>query len=180
MTDEVLFAALTREKQTADRAFAELYARHSTRVWAYCRCVFGNQVPAEDVFQEAFTRLFERGRKGTVVGNVPAYLLKTTRNLCLNAKRDAKQTVVIEDFHLTTNDRPLEKKELLELIVAALDLLPDEQREAFFLREFEDLPYEEIGAILGSTGLSARIRVSRARRRVREILQPYVSEYARL
>src|SRR5512143_3704529 len=120
MPDEDLFAALVREKPVADRAFAEIYARHSTRIWSYCRCVFGSQAPAEDIFQETFARLFERGREGAVVRNIPAYLVKTARNLCLNAKRDAKQTVAVEDFHLTSNDRPLEKQELLELVNAAL------------------------------------------------------------
>ena len=176
MTDEELFVALSHEKAVSDRAFSELYARHSARVWAYCRCVFGDRVDSEDVFQETFVRFFERGRQRTVVRNVPAYLLVTARNLCLNAKRDSKQTVEIEDVHVPVNDRPFERQELLELVNAAMALLPEEQREAFFLREFEDMPYDEIASVLGSTALSARIRVSRARHKLRGILQPYMAE----
>lgn len=176
MSDDALFQALSGGKATADRAFAELYSRHSTRIWAYCRTVFGDHVQAEDVFQEAFTRFLEQGQKGTAVRNVPAYLLIITRNLCLNAKRDAKESVAIEEFHMTVNDRPFENKELLELVNRAMALLTEEQREAFFLREYEDLPYNDISAVLGITALSARLRVSRARQRIREILQPYVAE----
>jgi RNA polymerase sigma-70 factor (ECF subfamily) len=84
--------------------------------------------------------------------------------------------VAIEEFHMTVNDRPFENKELLELVNRAMALLTEEQREAFFLREYEDLPYNDISAVLGITALSARLRVSRARQRIREILQPYVAE----
>ncbi|MBI5646132.1 MAG: RNA polymerase sigma factor [Ignavibacteriae bacterium] len=176
MGDEELFGRLSAEKSEADRAFAELYARHSARVWAYCRCVFGDAVRAEDVFQDTFARFFERGQQKTHVRNVPAYLLITARNLCLNAKRDTKPSISIEDLQLTVHDRPFENRELLELVNTAMALLPAEQREAFFLREYEDLSYDDIGGILSCTALSARIRVSRARKKLREILHPYVVE----
>lgn len=176
MSDDALFAALALDKPAADKAFAELYSRHATRIWAYCRTVFGEHVQAEDVFQETFTRFLEQGQKRTVVRNVPAYLLIIARNLCLNAKRDAKDSVEIEDFHMTVNDRPFENRELLDLVNRAMALLSEEQREAFFLREYEDLPYADIASVLGITALSARLRVSRARQRIRDILQPYVIE----
>jgi len=178
LSDDELFVELRREKQAADGAFAELYARHSSRIWAYCRCVFGGRVSAEDIFQETFVRFFERGRDGTAVRNVPGYLLMIARNLCLNEKRGRKETVPFENLNIAASDMPLERTELLGLVNSALELLPDEQREAFFLREYEDLPYTEIASILGSTELSARLRVSRARKKIREILQPYMTELA--
>lgn len=176
MTDAQLFALLAGERSSADAAFAELYARHATRVFAYCRCVLGGRTEAEDVFQETFTRFLESGRRGTAVGNVAGYLVTTARNLSLNARRDTRPTVPIEEWHALAGDRPYERKELLDLINAAMELLPEPQREALFLRDYEDLDYDAIAAMLEVTPLTVRLRVSRGRKRLRGILHPYLTE----
>jgi RNA polymerase sigma-70 factor (ECF subfamily) len=176
MADAQLFALLAGERAAADAAFAELYARHATRVYAYCRCVFGGRAEAEDVFQETFTRFLESGRRGAAVANVPGYLVTTARNLSLNVRRDARPTVPIEEWHALAGDRPYERKELLDLVNAAMDLLPAPQREALFLRDYEDLDYDEIASMLDVTPLTVRLRVSRGRKRLRGILHPYLVE----
>ncbi len=162
--------------ETRERAFSELYARHSSRIYAYCRYVFRDREQAEDIFQETFMRFFESAQKDREVENVPAYLLIIARNLCLNAKRDKRDTVTLEDYHQISQDRSLERKEMLELIDTAMELLPDDYREAFFLREYEDMPYAEIANILNTTPVTVRIRVTRARQKIREILEPYIAE----
>lgn len=175
-SDVALFNLLKEKKPIAEPAFRELYNRHSHRIYAYCRSVFGNDDQAKDIFQEAFTRFYETAQKGKELTNVPAYLLIITRNLCLTTKRRNASNVSFEEYQFPQNDRPHEKTELLELVTMAMQLLPDDQREAFFLRDFEDLPYEEIADILKTNAVNVRVRVLRARRKIREILQPYVME----
>jgi RNA polymerase sigma-70 factor, ECF subfamily len=176
LSDVELFSMLKEEKGVAEKAFRELYSRHSARIYAYCRCVFSDEEPAKDVFQDAFMRFYESAKSGREVKNVPAYLLIITRNLCLNAKRSKRDTVNLEDFHLSQSDDGQDKSELLQLIKTAMELLPDDHREAFTLREFEDLPYDEIAVIQDTSVVNARVRVMRARQRIREILKPYLVE----
>jgi RNA polymerase sigma-70 factor (ECF subfamily) len=176
VSDEELYRMLNEATGTRDAAFAELYARHGARIWAYCRCVCGGGSSAEDVFQDTFVRFLESARRDHSVDNVPAYLLRIARNTCLNVHRARKPTVMLEDVHLPAHDTSFDRRELLELVTMALDLLPEDYREAFYLREFEDLPYKEIAAMLDTTPVTVRIRVTRARKKIREILHPYLAE----
>lgn len=174
--DETLYALIAGEADVAAAAFGELYARHGSRLYAYCRTLCRNEDECNDVFQEAFTRFYEAARAGRPVRNVGAYLVRSARNICLNLRRDRKPTLPVEDDTLGSFDPPAERSELLQLIRTAMELLPDDYREAFFLREFADLPYQEIAEITGTTSVNARIRVTRAREKLRGILQPYIAE----
>ena len=94
----------------------------------------------------------------------------------MNLKRDRKPTVSVEDEHYAVYDTPHERSEMLQLITAAMELLTDEYREAFYLREFSDLPYDEIAELTKTSSANVRIRVTRAREKIRNILHPYITE----
>ena len=175
-SDSALYRLLREAKPVGESAFRELYARHSHRIYAYCRSVFGDEDQAKDIFQEAFTRLYESAQTGRDVQNVPAYLLVITRNLCLTTKRRNAAVVSFDEYQFPQHDRPHEKTELLELVTMAMQLLPDDHREALFLRDFEDMPYDQIADIVKTNAVNVRVRVLRARRKIREILQPYLVE----
>jgi len=116
-SDNDLFRLLTTDGAQREEAFAELYARYSSRVYLYCRKIIGNETLAEDLFQEAFLLFLQHAYNGGEVRNVPAYLLRIARNVCLNAKRSTKHDgVEFEDFHAPSLDRPLESVELEQLI----------------------------------------------------------------
>ena len=108
--------------------------------------------------------------------NVPAYLLRIARNLCLNAKRDHKTTVALEDFHFQFEDRSAEHAELARLVAMALDLLPEEHREAISLQTYGGLSYQEIADIMGVPMTTVRNWIVRAKRKMRGILTPYLTD----
>ena len=160
---------------TREQAFAELYARYSSRVYLYCRKIVGNETLAEDLFQEAFLLFLQHAYKGGEVRNVPAYLLRIARNVCLNSKRDTKHDgVEFEDFHAPSMDRPLESIELEGLIESAMDRLPVEHREAFVLQAYNGLSYQEIADLTNVPLTTVRNRVVRAKKKLRELLSSYV------
>jgi len=173
LTDNALFAMLP-DRQHRDRAFAELYRRYSSRIFAYCLKVLGEREAANDAFQDTFTRFFNSARVDREMTNLPAYLLRIARNVCLNEKRAKSTPVSIDDIEVPAFDTPYEKTELLQLISTALELLPLQYREAFVLREYDGMAYAEIAEITGITEESARIRVFRARDKIRMILKPYL------
>jgi RNA polymerase sigma-70 factor (ECF subfamily) len=65
---------------------------------------------------------------------------------------------------------------MLQLISMALELLPSDMREIFVLREYDGLSYNEISTLLNIKLDTAKVRVFRARQRIKEILQPYLNE----
>ncbi len=173
--DDELFYMLNSEKKTAEKAFAELYNRHSSRIYAYCRRFLGNKEDAQDVFQETFVRFIDSAKQDRIMTNVPAFLLKIARNLCVNAKRKDKNPVSFEDYMSVGNGNN-DHSELLKLIKMAIDILPDEYKEIFVLREYNGLTYQEISEIVELPLSTIKIRIFRAKQKIRDILQPYLSE----
>lgn len=177
ISDTVLYYMLKGSKSESKKAFDELYRRHSTPVYTYCRKVLNNDPLAEDIFQETFTRFFEGAKKEREMTNVLGYLLKIARNLCLNEKaKKYNNKVTLEDLHLPQYDVSYANIQLNELLQTALDALPKKYREVIVLREYLDMSYNEIAEALGTTMPIVRIRIYRAKGRIRELLAPYFEE----
>ncbi|MBE0643045.1 MAG: RNA polymerase sigma factor [Bacteroidetes bacterium] len=176
-TDLELFCKVREGGTVAESAFRELYGRLSGSLYAYCRCLAWRREESDDLFQEAITRLYESALQGRDISNISGYVIKIARNLYLNMQRDRKPVISIEHDTLAMAAVPHEKTEMLELIHMAMELLSEDYREAFFLREFADMPYEEIAQVMNLTNVNVRIRVTRAREKIRKILEPYIAEY---
>ncbi|MER3328283.1 MAG: sigma-70 family RNA polymerase sigma factor, partial [Candidatus Kapaibacterium sp.] len=130
ISDIELYYMLRGSKLESKNAFEELYRRHSTNVYTYCRKVLNNDPMAEDIFQETFTRFFEGAKKERVMTNVSGYLIKIARNLCLNEKsKKYNDKVSLDDLQLPHYDVSYGNKQLNELLQTALDALPKKYRE---------------------------------------------------
>ncbi len=173
-TDEELFRLLSDGDKDA---FVELYGRYRSRIYAYVLRMLGDRDRANDAFQETFVRIYNSAREsGRIVANVSAYFFTSARNVCLNALRDAKPTTPVEDYHEIVFQPSHENLELAELVKRSLELLPEHLREAFVLREYDGLSYQEISDVTGQ-GLSAvKVHIFRAKERLRKILTPYLEE----
>jgi RNA polymerase sigma-70 factor (ECF subfamily) len=176
LSDLELCALLKSEGQTRDAAFTEIYNRYSNRVFLYCRRIIGDEDKANDIFQDTFVRFLKAASGDRSMTNVPAYLLRIARNLSLNVKRNQKNTIAIEDFEHPVEDRSVETAELASLVAMALDLLPEEQREALALQTYGGLSYEEIAETMEMPVTSVRNWIARGKKRMREILTPYLAE----
>lgn len=178
--DAELFYMLRSDKKTAERAFAELYARYSSRVYAYCRRFLGNKEEAEDIFQETFVRFHQSADdKDREMTNLPAFLLRIARNLCVNQKRREKKDISFEEYMVVKNDNNNDRDELLGLIKTALDLLQPEYKDMFLLREYEGFSYQDIAEITGETLSVVKIRIYRAKQKIRTILAPYLADLSK-
>lgn len=175
--DLELYARLAHDDASAQAALSILYRRYSQRIYTYCRKILGDSTTAEDLLQEAFVKLFESGRQQRTIENFPAYLMTIARNLCLSHRaRSKRQFVEVEDFHLSSRDVPYEQRELLQLIQASLELLPEDYREAFVLREYNGLSYNEIAEVIGESLDVVKVRIFRAKKKLRDILAPYLAD----
>lgn len=176
-SDTELFYMLNDNKENAERAFTELFNRYSSRVYAYCRRFLGDRDEAQDVFQETFIKFHQSASKDREMTNVPGFLLTIARNLCMNVKRKERPSVTLEEYMGGDDDSLIsDKDELLELIKKALELLTDDYREAFVLREYDGLSYEEIAKITNTSLTNVKVRIHRAKQKIKDILQPYLNE----
>ena len=111
------------------------------------------------------------------MANVPGFLLTIARNHCLNLLRGQKPVVSFEDYMAVNQpNHSAESDELLNLITMAIDLLQPDYKEVFILREYEDFSYQEIADITNTTVSTVKIRIYRAKQKLREILQPYMAD----
>lgn len=176
-SDIELVELLRSSKTKSERAFTVLYERYAAHVRAYCKNMIKNADAAEDIFQETFIRFYKSLNTDFKVINVPAYLIKIARNLALNYFRDKKQMLQVEEVHsIFDSDNNYEQKELLEIVMKALDLLDFKYKEAFVLRKIDGFSLQEIADALEISVEGAKTRVNRARIKLMEILQPYLKD----
>ena len=77
-----------------------------------------------------------------------------------------------QDERISADPQALvERAQTIEIVLCALQGLPAAQREIIILHDLEELNYQEIGVILGCSAISAKLRVFRARRTLRERVQ---------
>lgn len=176
-SDDELIRLLQAEKPESDYAFAEIYDRYGVRINSYIKTIITNRQIAEDIFQETFIKFYQKVRSDVADSSVIGFLITIARNLCLNAKRDAKPTIPIEELEIPVfQNNSLENQEMNDLVMRALDMLDSEFKEAIALRFFNDLPYEDIAEILKITAARARYLVFTGKNKIRTILQPYLND----
>lgn len=162
----------------AEAGFTEMYQRYAHRIHAYCYRILTNPEEAEDAFQETFLRFHKTIKAGGSMTNVSGLLFTIAKNLCINQKKKnirwASDT--IEHDTLQASDESYEKKELLDLIAASLELINSDYREAFVLREYNGFSYDEIARMLEISVPTAKIRVFRAKEKIRKVLEPYLKD----
>jgi RNA polymerase sigma-70 factor, ECF subfamily len=138
-------------------AFDVLVTRHRRQVYQVCYRFAGNHEDASDLAQDAFLRAYRA--LGTFKGRsaFSTWLYRVAVNVCLNRKA-VKQlpTEPIERREFAGRgdeaaDRLVIRQENAAAVRAAISQLPKKQRATMILRMYQELPHEEIAAILGSS-----------------------------
>jgi RNA polymerase sigma-70 factor (ECF subfamily) len=179
-SDLELISEMFETKQKEEIAFSELYDRYESMLRAYVTTVVRDDAKTEDIVQETFISFYNTIKKGNEFPNVPGFLIKVARNLCLNSKRQESRNTPLGDYDIASdNTVGYENKELLELIIMSTEFLKDKYRRAFMLKEFEGLKYREIAEIESIALPTAKIRVMRARKMIISTLKPYIKDISK-
>ncbi len=178
MSNEHIVKKLRGSATEANEAFAYVYDCYADRVYAYCRRMLRSDLRSlDDVCQNVFVHFFDVVRRGKDVQNIGAYLLRSARNQCINEQQRLQRISheFLDEEH-GRFDRGMEQHQLLEIIQQALELLPEDLRSVFVMREELELSYEEIAETLNCTQGTVRNKVWRAKQQMREMLAPYLHE----
>jgi RNA polymerase sigma-70 factor (ECF subfamily) len=133
--------------------------------------VVGNRDDAADVVQDSFHALIRKRRTfDPARGHLKAWFLKIVRNrgIDLLRKRGRREATAegLSEISGATDDRPdvaAERRELLDLLKRQLMAMPQGQREIILLRDYHDLSYAEIAAVLSIPPGTVMSRLHRAR-----------------
>lgn len=188
--EELMF----RHAEGCEHAFGELVRRHQKGVLNYMFRMVQNRHVAEELTQEVFMALVKNAQRYQPTAKFTTYLYTIASNIV--SKEWARQKRRPRLFNFTSfwgrdnseNEMdPLEsvgderanivdafqQEEVSQAVNDALKYLPEHQREAFVLRRFQDLSYQEIADITEVPVGTVKSRVVRAERALRPHLERF-------
>ena len=152
-------------------AFATLFGRHQGALYGYALRMVGRPELAEEVFQDTFLSVHRaRGTWSSHDGSFRSWLFRIATNGVRDRVRQAArrpEVLMDEEPHSVGVDHPEDRVALDR----ALAQLAEPMREAFLLGVVHGLDHRELAEALDITPDNARARVSRARARLRELLE---------
>ena len=171
-------------QQGDPRAFREVFEFYKDRIYALCRYMSGDADDAEDLTQEVFVSAFRNIGTFRADAAFGTWLYRIAANRCTAELR--KQKPALRSFEEmqeadvappadTPNPEDLMvRKELSDRVEAAVAALPENLRLLFVLGTLEGMRYREIGEIAGCSEDAVKMRIHRARKRVRDALGAYL------
>jgi RNA polymerase sigma-70 factor (ECF subfamily) len=173
-------------------AFDALIAAYQDRVVSTCARFVHNQEDAEDVAQDVFVEVYQSiaGFRGQSSLSTWIYRISVTKSLDFVRKMTRKKRMGkvkrlfglgSDDTH-TSIDPPdampspqaaLESQERTQILNQAIAALPENQRTAIILANYEQLSQAEVGQIMGNTVSGVESLIHRAKKNLRKQLQAY-------
>jgi RNA polymerase sigma-70 factor, ECF subfamily len=172
------------------RAFEPLVRKHERRVFRVTLAVLGNVEDAEEAMQDAFVKAFRHLDQFRRESRFTTWLTRIAVNEALQKRQSRKETVSLDEsrgVEETCAPRRFEpwradpekaygRQELRQIIEAAIRALPAIYREAFVLRDIEEMTAEEAAEAVGITVPALKSRLLRARLMIRETLAASLEE----
>lgn len=176
--DGELVARVANGDRTAARA---IMARHLPKILNLGRRMLGDAAEAEDVAQDVFMRVWTHAARWQPgKAKFETWLHRVAMNLCYDRlrKRPASN---IDDMPEMADDTPNPAVRLFEMqlagaVNAALQQLPDRQREAVVLCHYQGLSNIDAADIMGVSVEAMESLLSRARRALKKALKPLSSD----
>jgi RNA polymerase sigma factor (sigma-70 family) len=199
MEDVLSFTTAHATEQHAEqnRRISEVIQRERRRLFLFVRKRVDNEGDAEDILQDVFYELIEAYRLMKPIEQVGSWLYRVARNRIIDLfrkrrpetlgemalDRDTDEALLLEDLLPSPDAGPdamYARSMLLEEVDAALQELPEEQREVFVAHEMDGRTFKQLA---DETGLSINTLLSRKRyatlhlrRRLQAIYEEFVNE----
>ncbi len=173
-------AELVDAAQDGDRAaFDELVRRTYVDTYTLAFRLTSHEEDARDVVQEAYLRAWKAIGRFRGDSQFTTWLYRITANSAYThvQKRRRQRTTNLDDIHDPAETRLDSSPEIvadstagLEELAAALDHLPDTLRQIIVLKDVYGLSHEDIAHETGISVAAAKVRLHRARKRLRDLL----------
>jgi len=129
---------------------------------------------AKDVVQDVFLKLWQKRDELEKIDNIEAFAMRMTKNRCLDVIRAGKTIPISADTDRKMREESVdvhiqvEFSESANQIKKLINGLPDLQRTVMYLRDIEQLSYDEIAETTELQLNAIRVNLSRARKKVRD------------
>ncbi len=157
----------------SESAFKELLDRHQGAVYQLAHRFLSDPNEAEDIAQETFLRLYRAADRYKPQASLRTYLFRIAKNLCIDFIRKKRPEPMEHLPETMDQDSPLdqlERAQTMQVILDAIDALPENQRMAILLRHNSGLRYLEIADVMELTVSAVESLLVRARKTLRQRL----------
>jgi RNA polymerase sigma-70 factor (ECF subfamily) len=152
-----------------ERAFQSIYQRTAGPLRAYAARVMGSIAPADDIVQETYLRLLRHPPPTRNPDEIRAYLFRVASNLLVDHwRRRKREAPAAEGPEPRTSERDAPLR--LDMARTFRQLRPQE-RQLMWLAHVEGASHREIAGALGLREGSIRVLLSRARRKLGDLLR---------
>jgi RNA polymerase sigma-70 factor, ECF subfamily len=178
--------------QAGDEAsFDRIVESYSAQVYALLTRFLGARQNREDLVQEVFLRVLRSRERYEPTARFSTFLFRIAFNIAVNetqrgsgkekltadvGERASRPDALDElaDPATRTPSSDLERADVVLAVRRAIAQLPESQRMALILAKYEELPYDEIASVLGTSEKAVKSLVHRAREALRELLAPFL------
>lgn len=151
------------------------YDAYADAIFRHCYYKTSEREVAQDLTQEVFLKAWSYMQSRRPVENMRAFLYRIGDNLIIDWYRKRKSqsldTLVEQGFELTDTSVRVEEKAEMELALKKLRALDPDDQNLITWRLIEDYTPGEIAGILGEKENTVSVRISRAMKRLRALLQ---------
>jgi RNA polymerase sigma-70 factor (ECF subfamily) len=180
-------AAIVARVLTGDSALFELLMRRYNRLlFRLARGIIRDDDEARDVVQAAYVRAYYHLEQFRGPAGFKAWLARIAVNEALGRARRAPtildadhRVVALPDLNDVGPESAASSRDLLRILQAAIDRLPEEFRRVFILRGVEQLSIAETAELLGIKQATVKTRFHRARHMLQELLQRKLDDVVR-
>lgn len=167
----------------SETAFEGLFKAHFKSLHAYARVMLEDDMLAEEAVQQVFFRIWERKQQFSVHTSVKAFLYRAVYNECMNYLKRQKTKAGHADYAMHIHkteagyESPLmriERTELESELQKAMNELPEQCRNIFYMSRFDELKYREISEQLGLSVKTVEAQMGKALKILRKKLAEYL------
>ena len=165
-----------RAARSGDRdAFETIMLATERRIASVAWNILGDREDVKEALQETFLRVYRHLDRYDEHRDFFGWLYRIAVNVCRDLdsrRRRWRFFLPIEkaaEVHAPQED-PILKDDVARMM-RAIDTLPQKERFAIVLRDIEELPTEEVAAILGNSPATVRVQISSARAKIRKLME---------
>lgn len=159
-----------------EKKFLDDFSNNQNIVHKVCRIYTTNQDQHNDLFQEIAIQLWKNYSKFRGEAKFSTWMYRVALNTAISLYRKSTRTVKTQDFSdvsfkIASNDYDDTQDQQLTALYNAIRNLNDIDKALIFLY-LEDKPYKEIAIALGISEVNARVKMNRAKDKLKKILNP--------
>lgn len=144
-------------KSYIDR-LTEWMEEHKQMLFRYACYRVGDEADAEDILQDVYLRMIEKGDGGVLVGNLQAYVFRTLVNACSSHLRQFRHQPLDNDDLPDMSCDPENFGEEAGRITALLELMPEQSREVMRLKIYASMTFDAVAEVLQISPTTAKRR----------------------